>query len=1441
MKKILLFILAGILLCSVCLSNAAGASRTGRTITLMIYMCGSNLESDAGAASDDLKEMVAGMGSNQVNVIVMTGGSRSWHTDGIQSDAIQLHSITSSGIHHLSVDGVESTPGNMGESATLTRLIDYSVSNYPASRYALILWDHGSGPMGGVCADEWHDMDMLTLDEIVSALEASKLPGKLDWIGFDACLMGTLEVACAVQPYAQYMIASQSTEPGYGWNYSFLKQLDRDQNGADTGKRIVDAYFDQYIDLPDTLTMSCINLGQLTPLLSEMDAFFGPIADGITEEQFPNLYRQSLSTIGFGRAASSDEISLDLVDLGDLVLHIEDVSGHQAALLDALNNAVVCSRSNRSGINGISVYHPLQNTSHTTDWQEQSDRTNGSTGYRRYIQAFSQMLTSRGAVNWAGMQTVLSEKDENGVLHFSVQLTEEQARSFSSGRLMILSHETSLKQDGGYIILTESDAVLDENNMLHASFDGKLLYAADSSGNIYGPLSPSIRSDGSLAIRAYCYARQTSWNPDENRSDTVKYILENNSDTEEPVIDRILILDRTAGVYSSRLSYDEERYHAISFGSFGKMMPDLRGIIPAYSEWTNQHWIDADLNLPAEWHFVRTKDLTGQEDLTAIFEITDVHQISCCSLPLHLGISGAVSFTVNNPYLGNDDVLVELSGEVVNAPLQKAVILNFDITNRTSETQEYFLWKPCLNQTRTFTDQDNELTALLTIEPNSTSRATMVIDGSLLSGIDEITQVDVNLIVGLSFKNEGTLTYHLSDCDITAITPKETVLAETEVKGITWQLMDIRQDAEGDFDLSVRIANRTGMKFDPYFPVHAINIDGVQLDGNHFGLYTDTEAGENLDLIIHLTNTELYSTFDIEGEWATEQGESYTKIALTDRILQRHGIHEIRQLSFEYQDRNQMVPVTLSLNEPWIIPDDSLLRTGESWYGTLPDFSEMDAQELTSVADTDQYTLKLERVYVGNRGIAVCMEATNKTDDVLDLKVGSVLINRQNTDIRMDGHTELKMLPHTTAVWTFTFPKILSPGEKPENLEFSIYAKDSAQRDTVVTLTLPEGVTMGKQNGKGIEASACTVCSETDPIPETTDLFKFDTQYVRTSYEKKGKKESPTYIGYDQYVIFHPDGTATYMISETSPRTTQWKISGNQVSLYALRRLIFTKDGDNLIARQSEEVMDFTDNSSGTVTAARSGKKGPSSGTSVPESANASAFDFAKFYPALIPLVFIPVIILLILADKRKRQSFIADQSLGDCSEQDREEFSRFMRLGYTSLYIAGGIAIITGIIAFFVIRSGSSPVFCLIFGLGISLLIIGVWISSSRDFSKFYRSHTDKGDLDRIINDFSKADSWFKNTVRTGENEIYLSATPENILPYESILNLHQYIHKTNGVEDRRALRAVISGGKTIDIGNLKRMGASNDELMRFLTFVASKNPKVTLGYDKAREVIRR
>ena len=181
------------------------------TWTVFVYMCGSDLESRAGAASRDIEEMISSSANDNVKFVIETGGSVKWR-NGASSKKLQRYEI-SNGKAEL-VD--ETANASMGLDTTLSDFLDWGIKNYPAANMGLILWNHGGGSINGVCLDEQFSPDSLLLRELDAALYSvyDKMTEPFEFIGFDACLMSSVEAASLLSTHSNYMIASEETEPG---------------------------------------------------------------------------------------------------------------------------------------------------------------------------------------------------------------------------------------------------------------------------------------------------------------------------------------------------------------------------------------------------------------------------------------------------------------------------------------------------------------------------------------------------------------------------------------------------------------------------------------------------------------------------------------------------------------------------------------------------------------------------------------------------------------------------------------------------------------------------------------------------------------------------------------------------------------------------------------------------------------------------------------------------------------------------------------------------------------------------------------------------------------------------------------------------------------------------------------------------------------------------
>jgi hypothetical protein len=199
--------------------------------TIMIYMCGADLESNSqtsasgasGYATGDLKEIYDTRASlpDNVNVIVEAGGAKSWkstYSSVISTSYLNRFHLTTSGY----VKDAQITKASMGVASTFQSFLEWGLTSYPADRTMVVLWDHG-GAMHGCCYDELYSDDSLLNSEVKTALSGAFTSmgrtSKLECIGYDACLMQVQDVAEFNSAYFNYMVGSEESEAGAGWDY----------------------------------------------------------------------------------------------------------------------------------------------------------------------------------------------------------------------------------------------------------------------------------------------------------------------------------------------------------------------------------------------------------------------------------------------------------------------------------------------------------------------------------------------------------------------------------------------------------------------------------------------------------------------------------------------------------------------------------------------------------------------------------------------------------------------------------------------------------------------------------------------------------------------------------------------------------------------------------------------------------------------------------------------------------------------------------------------------------------------------------------------------------------------------------------------------------------------------------------------------------------------
>lgn len=392
--------------------TVAPASDTGRsnaddTWLVMLYSDADDqvLEQDMFT---DLNEAELAGSSDKVTIVAQIDRYKgAFRGDGNWTGARRLHITQDDDLKKLDSELVEDLGEvNMADAQTLVDFAEWAIESYPAAHYALILSDHGMGWPGGWSDGSESDPgpdglgltsegDLLLLDEIDSALgkiRADTGIDSFDLIGFDACLMGQVEVLTAMAPHARYVVASEEVEPSLGWAYAgFLTKLvaNPKMDGAALGQAIVKSYIDQdqrivddaeraeFVeenfdtnetrsaravakDMSHDITLSAYDTAALPDLLAALDNFSIALTK-LNKKTIASArtYAQRFENT-FGDGPSP------YIDLGNFASLLREKTESKAAiaaadeLLAAIDQVVIAEKhgDERSGASGLAIYFP---------------------------------------------------------------------------------------------------------------------------------------------------------------------------------------------------------------------------------------------------------------------------------------------------------------------------------------------------------------------------------------------------------------------------------------------------------------------------------------------------------------------------------------------------------------------------------------------------------------------------------------------------------------------------------------------------------------------------------------------------------------------------------------------------------------------------------------------------------------------------------------------------------------------------------------------------------------------------------------------------------------------------------------------------------------------------------------------------------------------------
>ena len=595
-------------------SNNLFYSKEGKR-TVMIYMIGSDLESKHLAATKDIDEIIgSSFDEGDVNVLLYTGGAKKWHNDEIPNDKHGLFEVTNDGLKKIA----EYDSNTMLEEENLSFLLNFGYENFDTEYYDLILWDHGAGPIYGYGYDEYKKTDSMSISQIKKALNDSPFIGenKLELLGFDACLMSSVEIASTLSSYADYMVASQEFEPASGWNYQFLEEVDSDTTSLEFGKLIVD-YFDNYYSSKEDvkgISLSLLKLNKIDKVVKYTEDLFSKM-DSDLDINYSNISRTRSNSKSYGRVANED-YHYDLVDLSDLLNKMPTKYEQEVYnLKTALSDLVVYQKTDLVNTNGVSIFFPYENQKEINNNLKKYEELDFSKSYFNFIKDFSKELVTGKKSNWDLSQTEVVSYGEGNV---SITLTEDIIKNYSKADYIIFE-KTS---DGLFIPVFNGSDVSINGNVMSTSVSRKTLIATDTDGNkMYLTALESI--NGNDYVSYYIPATISRFDPDTLKIDVLGVYLDFVVDSDHPngYISNVYPIDLNENLTYSKVNIDLEEWDDLNLLSYKYNILDAEGNYT--TNWQNNKEVKILKVAPTDDYKIEFSDLDITRDYYCLFRIKD--------------------------------------------------------------------------------------------------------------------------------------------------------------------------------------------------------------------------------------------------------------------------------------------------------------------------------------------------------------------------------------------------------------------------------------------------------------------------------------------------------------------------------------------------------------------------------------------------------------------------------------------------------------------------------------------------------------------------------------------------------------------------------------------------------------------------------------------------
>lgn len=593
------------------------------TRTIMLYVVGSDLESNGGLATVDLDSINYNkMDSENVNIVMLAGGTNQWHNSYIDSTETSIYELTSKGFEKTKQQEIK----NMGSADVLSDFLNYVYENYKTDKYDLIFWNHGSAIIGSEF-DEISD-DYLSLDDLKKGLSASPFNAnnKIENVIFRTCLSGTIEMADVFSDFSEYLVASEEITLGSGMSsvLNFINEIETSDEGYDVGLKFINAYQQQIKKIKvfdDDYIYSTYSIVDL----SNIDLLIERLNDFITDVDVTNNYndiakiRSNLYQYGYEQGGVS---YFDMVDLYNLVDGIKDLSLNKAQkVLDTIEKTVVYNYATNDNSRGMSIYFPFNGNNSEKSMLLSLYRNFYSLDeYNKFISKFNN-IQSEISKNYSFVSNKTSSQITNDGADFTLELTDEQKETFANAQYIVFRDN----KDGYYEPIYKGKSVSLDENTLKANIADRQLKVISTNEEDEETLFTLFESEETndyikytsvVGLTDYRAENITDW-----KLDTAKITIIYDKKNKEVKITNAILLNKNEDL-PSNVVVDINEYQWIEFTNSKYKITDEKGNYLEPDNWINNGIIEGIGVNPGYYKF-ELENFDDNNDYYCVFIIRD--------------------------------------------------------------------------------------------------------------------------------------------------------------------------------------------------------------------------------------------------------------------------------------------------------------------------------------------------------------------------------------------------------------------------------------------------------------------------------------------------------------------------------------------------------------------------------------------------------------------------------------------------------------------------------------------------------------------------------------------------------------------------------------------------------------------------------------------------